>query len=491
MGVDRDRSRIWTYALRPRLQGKLAPEQALRGGIGINPRLVKPPIYALAALAILAGLPYMLAWQPHFFGRPVIAGVSLAGFSRSKAEPLLREQALALASAPMRLVYGREDWLASPTSLGVKIDYRRPLDEAWSVGRRGGPLRRWREIIAPPILRRDLSAEPRPDRVRAALHRLQPAVEREPVNAAFDLETGALLPERPGRRLDLARSLPALARAAVRPENRLARLAMLRVAPRTTRKDLLATRVRYLIARYSTFFDPDVHVRAANINRGALKINGLLIPPGGVFSFNAATGPRDKAHGYGEALEIVNDRLVPGVGGGICQVSSTLYNAAILAGLEVVRRYPHSLPLGYVPLGRDATVYFDRLDLVFRNTTPGNLLILAQTKGDRVIVALMAEERPAYAVEIDVSILEEIPFIQEVQVDPALPPGLHRVERPGQKGYKTKTVRRIWQGGRVIREEVLSVDTYKPQPELVRTGPPKPTPAPMPPDERSDIPPPP
>lgn len=415
--------------------------------------------------------PYLLGLAPYFYGRPRVGGLSLAGLGRKEARTILRDRVRTLAASPLILVHEDERWTASPARLGIRIDYRQPLREAWSLGRRGGPLRRWREIILPPALDLPLTAEPQPAKVRAALHELEPEVEREPVNATFDIETGTLLPERPGRRLDLARTMPALARAAVAEENRRAELVMLPVAAKTTSRDLLATKVKYVAGKYSTTFDPNAHVRAANISRGAMKINGLLIPAGGVFSFNAATGPRDKANGYGEALEIVNQRLVPGVGGGICQVSSTLYNAVLLAGLSVVQRHPHSLPLGYVPLGRDATVYYDRLDLVFRNDSGGNLLVLAQTKGDRITVALLTEERPAHRVELSTEILEELPFERELRPDPGLAPGERRLESPGQKGYKVRTERRFLQGGREVKQEVLSVDTYRPQPEIVRVNP--------------------
>lgn len=358
--------------------------------------------------------------------------------------------------------------------MGVIVDYRTPLRRLWTIGRRGSFLQRWKEILFPPSLALPLAIKVRPAVVRTHLFQLKPDIELDPVNASFDIATGALIPERWGRRLNLEATRPGLTRAilSTQPEKRLATLIFSGVPPKTTTRQLQATRVRYLIASYATNFDSDVHVRSANIRRGSQQLNGVLIAPGKIFSFNQTTGPRSTANGYGAALEIVNKRYVPGVGGGICQVSSTLYNAILLAGLPVLERSAHSLPLGYVPLGRDATVYFPDLDLKFRNSTGGNLLILSEVAGNRITVALLGEETQKNRVELHSKILETFAFPRQETVDPTLSPGERRVEQSGQKGYKVHTVRLFYHPDGTIQKEELSLDNYRPLPELVRVAPP-------------------
>ncbi len=120
--------------------------------------------------------------------------------------------------------------------------------------------------------------------------------------------------------------------------------------------------------------------RGVNIRLAANSLNYYLIAPGEVFSFNAATGPRVPERGYRMAPIIVGGAVVPGYGGGVCQVSTTLYNAVLNAGLEVVERFPHSRPVDYVPRGRDATVS-NYLDFKFRNNTDRFKMIWASSYG--------------------------------------------------------------------------------------------------------------
>lgn len=129
------------------------------------------------------------------------------------------------------------------------------------------------------------------------------------------------------------------------------------------------------IAQYSTHFDSSLVNRTENILLAAKALDGKLLAPGERFSFNESVGERTAEAGYKEALIIEGNTYTPGLGGGVCQVSSTLYNAVLLAHLEIIERHRHSLPVSYVPSGQDATVAFPGLDFKFRNSTNAVLLI--------------------------------------------------------------------------------------------------------------------
>ena len=130
-----------------------------------------------------------------------------------------------------------------------------------------------------------------------------------------------------------------------------------------------------LIAQYSTHFDSRLVNRTENIRLAAKALDEKRLSPGERFSFNESVGERTAEAGYKEALIIVGNTFTPGLGGGVCQVSSNLYNAVILAHLEIIERHRHSLPVNYVPPGQDATVAFPVLDFKFRNSTDTYLLI--------------------------------------------------------------------------------------------------------------------
>ncbi|MEK4229687.1 VanW family protein [Solibacillus sp. FSL H8-0538] len=130
-----------------------------------------------------------------------------------------------------------------------------------------------------------------------------------------------------------------------------------------------------IVASFTTYFNPSDVGRNKNIELSAKALNNVIIGSGDHFSFNTMVGPRTEATGYQPAPEIVNKKLVMGIGGGICQTSSTLFNAVDHVPVNIVERHHHSLSVGYVPQGRDATVSYGTLDFRFQNISGAPLLI--------------------------------------------------------------------------------------------------------------------
>jgi len=147
------------------------------------------------------------------------------------------------------------------------------------------------------------------------------------------------------------------------------------------------------LAAFSTRLGPGQDDRNHNVALAARLVNGTLLLPGRVFSLNARLGPRTKKRGFWPAPAIVGDTLVNESGGGVCQVATTLYNAALLAGLAITERYPHLLPVPYVPLGRDATINWDDLDLKLANDTGQPVYIAAQVRNLTLTVRIFGEGR--------------------------------------------------------------------------------------------------
>ena len=148
------------------------------------------------------------------------------------------------------------------------------------------------------------------------------------------------------------------------------------------------------IAQYSTHFDSTLVNRTENLRLAAKALDGKLLAPGERFSFNESVGERTAEAGYKEALIIEGNTFTPGLGGGVCQVSSNLYNAVILAHLEILERHPHSLPIDYVPPGQDATVSFPILDFRFKDSTEAYLLIRSFVEGNTLNFQLYGKTQP-------------------------------------------------------------------------------------------------
>lgn len=149
------------------------------------------------------------------------------------------------------------------------------------------------------------------------------------------------------------------------------------------------------LASYTTYFDGSVVGRSHNINQSSNAISKVIVGVGDYFSFNTTVGPRTKETGYQEALEIINGEFVPGIGGGICQTSSTLFNAVDQIGVSYVERHHHSRDIGYVPSGRDATVSYGTLDFRFQNTTSFPFMIISTTSENSITVEIRTSQEYA------------------------------------------------------------------------------------------------
>lgn len=148
-----------------------------------------------------------------------------------------------------------------------------------------------------------------------------------------------------------------------------------------------------VVASYTTYFSSSDVGRNKNIELSAKAINNVIVGSGDTFSFNTVVGPRDEKNGYQPAPEIINKKLVMGIGGGICQTSSTLFNAVDQLPIKFVERHHHSLDVGYVPKGRDATVSYGGLDFRFQNTSDVPFLIKATYGKDFLTIEIRTSEK--------------------------------------------------------------------------------------------------
>ncbi len=160
-----------------------------------------------------------------------------------------------------------------------------------------------------------------------------------------------------------------------------------------TAEELQSKLFNATIASYSTNYGSSTANRCANIARAASKINGTVLAPGAVFSFNDTVGPRSVANGFYTAKEYVDGQTVDGIGGGTCQVSSTLYNAVLYSDLAIVSRTNHMFPVGYCPIGQDATVADSGVDFKFMNSMDYPIKISAVTSGYTVTISIIGTQR--------------------------------------------------------------------------------------------------
>ena len=213
---------------------------------------------------------------------------------------------------------------------------------------------------------------------------------------------------------------------------------------------------REKLSSYTTYFNENDGGRCENIRLSARRLNGIALQPYGEFSFNGAVGPRTKESGYKEAKVISGGEFVVGVGGGVCQVSTTLYNAAILSGLTVLEYHPHSLRVGYVPPSRDAMVS-SYSDLRLYNPHPETVYISAEVGKDWLRFTLYGKpDGRTYSIESRT--LQEIPPQQ-----PIVEEGAEGILRYGVNGLRSESYLYTYEKGVLIAARRLRADEYAPQ----------------------------
>ncbi|MDK9717049.1 MAG: VanW family protein [Trichlorobacter sp.] len=200
-----------------------------------------------------------------------------------------------------------------------------------------------------------------------------------------------------------------------------------------------------------------------NAATAARDLDRVIIAPGETFSFNERVGARDTGKGYRAAPIITASGLLEDIpGGGICQLASTIYNAGLLAGMQVVERHPHSRTVGHVPPGRDATIASWRKDLKLKNPFPYPLQLRIVLNQNRLTTSLYGPVEKPFSAEITVTRTRLVPDTVVVSGNGATP------QQAGASGFSTETRRIIKESGQV-RDELISQDTY-PAPSRVVAG---------------------
>lgn len=241
--------------------------------------------------------------------------------------------------------------------------------------------------------------------------------------------------------------------------------------PEVEIKDLGDKLFKQTLAKYTTIYDAGNTNRSHNIALAAKTINGTILLPGETFSYNGVLGNTNKEKGYKLGTAYVNGKVVESYGGGICQVSSTLYNSVLYANLEIVERYNHSYVVNYVPAGRDATVAYGGKDFKFKNTRSYPIKIVASAKNGVVSISIMGiKEEIEYEVVLTSTVLSTTKRNVLYENNSNLEEGTQKVIQKGYDGKKSIAYKIIKYNGKTISKTVLSKDTYKPMNQIIQVG---------------------
>ncbi|MBE7012546.1 MAG: hypothetical protein E7416_00495 [Ruminococcaceae bacterium] len=245
------------------------------------------------------------------------------------------------------------------------------------------------------------------------------------------------------------------------------------VAPEMTLEELDKSMFGDCLGTYTTKYNPGEVGRTKNVSLAARNINNVVLKQGDVFSYNALVGERTEARGFAGAKVYAGGEVVDGLGGGICQVSSTLYNAVLYADLEIVSRTAHSLPVAYVSLGRDATVSYGSIDFKFKNQYADPVKITAHASGGILTVSVHGKKTSDKQVEIWTEWVSSTPFSVREEEDETIAEGQTKVKQTGSNGAVVNTYKKVVEDGKVVSSKFIHKSVYSPIHKIVLV-PPKP-----------------
>lgn len=327
----------------------------------------------------------------------IIANINVSNMSIKEAKVKLDAKIKALIKRSLKIHVGSEEVTIPLQQLGFVLTADKALGQAYQVGRTGSVFYKAYEKAWPrKVIRYELTESWDDKKLKDTLNEYLRRFNKPTEDAGFiitDDNRMEIKKEVPGSMIDI----PALGRAITQQDVLQNNVITARMipdkSPKITAAQLENQKVTGLIASYTTYFDPNLAGRTVNIRLAAKALDKVVIKPGKTFSFNNTVGPRTVEKGYQEAIIIENGAFVPGLGGGVCQVSSTLYNVVLMANLKVTERTKHSLPVTYVPPGKDATVAYPDIDLKFVNNSGGYLFIRTKVASSSLTIDMYGKSQ--------------------------------------------------------------------------------------------------
>ena len=435
---------------------------------------------AFALLAVTLVLAYgsrvvydVRQYEGKFYEGIYLDDIALAGMTLDEAAQAVNSaNAQRVESIVLQVSYGDEVYKLDSTGLGVELDTLEKLNELWKLGREGNYAQRHNQITQ---LRAEgvyeyTSYSYSMSALDEFLSDIKADVDLAPRDAKiafhpnasekFDISSSAA-----GREVDIS-ALNADARAVLAKGGGTVELAPKRLEPSFTTEQARACTVK--LVTYSTQIRSSNAARTSNVRLALGFYNGLTVQPGEQIDFNKLVGNRTEARGFKPAPEYSNGEIVEGIGGGVCQASTTLYGALLRAGMRIDERYNHSMTVGYVPLSQDAAVVYPGKSLTFTNTTGYPAFFTTSVTSDTATVTI-------YGYDIypgkSVSIVSETISVDKAKVNTYADPNYQYTTKPGEEvmvttpsdGVTSRAYRVLIDDatGKGVSRETLSKDTYR------------------------------
>lgn len=409
-----------------------------------------------------------------FYDGISIGDIDISGMNTLAAKSLVEEDLREKSKdCRMILMVGEKRWIADMEQLSFGIFIDKAIEDAYNIGRNGSIFKRLYTIASTGFRKITINPQIYYDRnkLKSLLYKIKNEVDMEACNASLNFKNGKIsfIEEKTGTELDIDTNMDLIENRIINNDFGPVELTVSRKTADIKLDDI--KEIKDVLSSFSTKFSLSDSGRSHNIRIASDRINNTIIMPGQIFSMNTALGPRTSENGYREAPVIFQNELVQGTGGGVCQVTSTLYVTSLKAMMDSIERSPHSRPLGYVPAGQDATIAEGSLDFKFQNNLGYPVAINSEVKGNVLSIKIYGKkDGNNLTVRLKSEIIKQyLPPNDDIILDDSIPVGIKLIEKKSRKGLKVAVYREILDNsGKMVKKELISEDTYKPARGIIR-----------------------
>jgi vancomycin resistance protein YoaR len=402
-------------------------------------------------------------WNNLIYTSVKVEETDLSGMTKEEALNHLKEKySDSIIKKKISIETEKKVYTLDYSQLDAKYNINETVNKAFEYGKNEKLLKKYKLIKNPLEKVLQLKFDYNADAINQLVDEMKKDINTEPVDAEITMIKRGVFdvkPEVVGLTLDdkkIKNDILNSINGKLTDEDEIKiQVSIIKTIPKYT-KDVLST-INEKIVSYSTKFYTSGASRANNIILATEAINGTLLLPGEEFSFNGIVGQRTAERGYQAAHVIVNNKLVDGLGGGICQVSSTLYNVMLLMNVDPTQRQHHTIASSYVPIGQDATVSWPDTDYKFVNTLEYPIYIEGFTYNKQLFFNIYSNDSlKKWTYKIKNDVYEVIEAKVEIVEDPNMYEDEEKIEKAAFRGFKANVYREVYENGVFIKKETVS-----------------------------------
>lgn len=401
-----------------------------------------------------------------------IQGINVGKLTKDQGkEKLNKNLGEFLSKDKLLLSLDKRNWEFNYNELGVNFDIDRSIEKAYELGKDGNIFYKIKAYLFYKKHGEDipLYVDINNSYIKKLVEKLENEIEEKAMDGKIARKNGSFMitPEKKGLSLDREKA-EGLIVEGIKSLSKENIILPVRIRKPKITEDSLKV-IKELLGGFSTKFKLSQKNRVFNLKIAAEMINGKVLLPGEVFSVYEMIGPVTRDKGYKDAPVIIGGQLKDDVGGGVCQIATNVYNAALRSNLAIIERRHHGFPVSYVTIGQDATIAGDWIDMKFKNSLKTPVFIEMYLNGDNLVTNIYGEKK-GNKIELESEILGEISPKTIYKKDNSKYTDYKKVEKESKKGYKVNVYRVLYDNGNIIKRELLHNDFYKPVDGIIVIG---------------------